>query len=84
MRVRDDRKADAVTLILSDATIEDSGEIAEGIVADHDTEGRVVGIEVFDASKRTSDTQERVRLDAAALARGTRGRARPGSAGRVA
>lgn len=57
MRVRVDREADAVTLILSDAAIENSAEIAEGIVADYDAKGRIVGIEVLDASKRTGDPQ---------------------------
>ena len=55
MRVRVDQGADAVTLILTDRPIEASEEIADGIIVDYDAEGRVVGIEILDASKRTGD-----------------------------
>ena len=55
MRVRVDRSADAVYLNLTDATIVESEEVAEGIVVDYDDKGRLVGIEVLDASKRTGD-----------------------------
>jgi uncharacterized protein YuzE len=33
----------------------DSQEVADGIVLDYDHEGRIVGIEILDASKRTDD-----------------------------
>ena len=36
-------------------TIEDSEEVADGIVVDYDAEGRIVGVEILDASKRTDD-----------------------------
>jgi uncharacterized protein YuzE len=55
MRVRVDRAADAVYLDLTDRPIKESEEIADGIVADYDAEGRIVGIEILDASKRTND-----------------------------
>jgi len=55
MRVRVDHAADAVYLNLTDRPIKDSAEIAEGIVVDYDDEGRIVGIEILDASKRTND-----------------------------
>jgi len=55
MRVRVDQKADAIYLNLTDRPIEDSEEVAEGIIVDYDTEGRIVGIEILDASKRTDD-----------------------------
>ena len=55
MRVRVDRAADAVYLNLTDRPIKDSAEVVEGIVVDYDNEGRVVGIEILDASKRTND-----------------------------
>ena len=52
MRVRIDQGADAVHLNLSDRAVSESEEVADGIVVDYDTEGRVVGIEMLDASKR--------------------------------
>jgi len=55
MHVRVDRSADAVYLNLTDRPIKDSAEVADGIVVDYDAEGRIVGIEVLDASRRTED-----------------------------
>jgi uncharacterized protein YuzE len=50
-----DHGADAVYLNLTDRPIKDSEEIADGIVVDYDAEGRIVGIEILDASRRTDD-----------------------------
>ena len=55
MRVRVDQEADAVYVSLTDRTIKDSAEVADGIVVDYDNEGRIVGVEILDASKRTGD-----------------------------
>lgn len=55
MHVRIDQGADAVYLNLTDRPIKGSEEVADGIVVDYDTEGRIVGIEILDASKRTDD-----------------------------
>lgn len=55
MRVRVDKKADAIYLNLTDRVIKDSAEVADGIVVDYDDEGRIVGVEILDASKRTGD-----------------------------
>jgi YD repeat-containing protein len=55
MRVRVDSRADAVYLNLTDRPIQESEEVADGIVVDYDAEGRIVGIEILDASKRTDD-----------------------------
>jgi uncharacterized protein YuzE len=53
MRVRVDHKADAVYLNLIDREIAESEEVADGIVVDYDAEGRIVGLEILDASRRT-------------------------------
>lgn len=55
MRVRVDHGADAIYVNLTDRAIKDSAEVADGIVVDYDAEGRIVGIEILDASKRTDD-----------------------------
>lgn len=55
MRVRVDSGADSVYLNLTDRPIEASEEVADGIVVDYDAEGRMVGVEILDASKRTGD-----------------------------
>jgi uncharacterized protein YuzE len=57
MRVRVDSAADAVYLNLTDRPIRDSAEVADGIVVDYDDQGRIVGIEIPDASKRTDDPE---------------------------
>jgi uncharacterized protein YuzE len=57
MRVRVDHAADAVYLNLTDRPIKDSAEVADGIVVDYDNEGRIVGVEILDASKRTDDPE---------------------------
>ena len=57
MRVRVDHAADAVYLNLTDRPIKDSEQVADGIVVDHDDEGRIVGIDILDASKRTDDPE---------------------------
>jgi uncharacterized protein YuzE len=57
MHVRVDHGADAVYLNLTDRPIKDSEEVADGIVVDYDAEGRIVGVEILDASKRTDDPE---------------------------
>jgi uncharacterized protein YuzE len=55
MHVRVDHGADAIYVNLTDRAIKDSAEVADGIVVDYDAEGRIVGVEILDASKRTDD-----------------------------
>jgi uncharacterized protein YuzE len=55
MRVRADHGADAIYVNLTDRAINDSAEVADGIVVDDDAEGRIVGVEILDASMRTDD-----------------------------
>jgi len=57
MRMRVDHAADAVYLNLTDRPIKDSEEVADGIVVDYNDEGRIVGIEILDASTRTDDPE---------------------------
>jgi uncharacterized protein YuzE len=53
--MRVDHGADAIYLNLTDRPVKDSAEVADGIVVDYDAEGRIVGVEILDASKRTDD-----------------------------
>lgn len=55
MRVRVDQQADAVYVNLTERAIKDSAEVADGIIVDYDDNGRIVGVEILDASKRTGD-----------------------------
>jgi len=50
MKSRYDSEADALTVSFSDAPVVESEEVRPGIIFDYDAEGRVVGIEILDAS----------------------------------
>jgi len=47
-----DPDADATYVTLSSAAVQDSAEVAPGVVLDFDEQGRVVGIELLNAGKR--------------------------------
>jgi uncharacterized protein YuzE len=57
MRMRVDHGADAIYLNLTDRPIQESEEVADGIGVDYDAEGRIVGVEILDTSKRTDDPE---------------------------
>jgi uncharacterized protein YuzE len=46
-----DSDADALYVRFADALVIESEEVADGVVLDFDAEGRIVAIEVLDASK---------------------------------
>ena len=50
MRVTYDPKVDIMTIRLKDGHISESDELQEGIIADYDPEGQIVGLEILDAS----------------------------------
>jgi uncharacterized protein YuzE len=71
--VRIDQQSDALYVDLTGREIESSAEVADGIIVDYDKEGRLVGIEILDASKKSgvsprydiwSSTCQTWRLDA--------------------
>lgn len=53
MRLRIDRESDALYLRIDEAPIVESEEVQPGVILDFDKDGRVVGIEILDLSKRT-------------------------------
>ncbi len=57
MRVRVDSQSDAIYIDLSQGVIENSEEVSDGIILDYDAQGRLVGIEILDASKKTQDKE---------------------------
>lgn len=58
MKVRYDREVDALSIVLSDALVEESDETAPGIVLDYDACGNIVAVEILEASKRTAQPRE--------------------------
>jgi len=49
-----DSEADALYVRFADATIAESEEVSDGVVLDFDAEGRIVAIELLEASKHIS------------------------------
>jgi uncharacterized protein YuzE len=52
MNIKFDREMDIVYLRFSDDDIAESDEERSGIIIDYDREGRIVGIELLEASKK--------------------------------
>ena len=52
--VKYDREANAAYIRLSPEKVEESEEVAPGIVLDYDAKGRIVGMEVLDARAHLS------------------------------
>ncbi|QJW88360.1 DUF2283 domain-containing protein [Spirosoma taeanense] len=54
MKVKYDREVDILYIRIADSPVEESDEERPGTVIDYDAEGRVVGIEIMNASKRVT------------------------------
>ena len=52
MKLHYDQKSDAVYIRLNDKRYVESNEISEGIIFDYDSKGKIIGIEILDASKK--------------------------------
>ena len=65
MKSRYDREADALYVQLADATIVGSEEVRPGFMLDFDAAGRVVGIEILDASEHVAEGADFAHLAAA-------------------
>ena len=54
MKIRYDKNVDAMYIYAEEGKPEYSEEISEGVIVDVSKEGRVVGIEILDASEKFS------------------------------
>ena len=54
MRIRYDAEADALSITFRDTTVT-TAELADGIAAEYDAQGELVGLEVLDAARRFGD-----------------------------
>jgi uncharacterized protein YuzE len=52
MKVTYDPEVDVLSILFSNAPIEESDEDKPGVIIDYDKGGNVVGMEILDASKR--------------------------------
>ncbi|KKK66894.1 hypothetical protein LCGC14_2959510 [marine sediment metagenome] len=57
MKVIYDPETDTLSIILNDAKIVESDEIRDGVIVDYGAEGKVVSIEILDASEHTPEPQ---------------------------
>jgi uncharacterized protein YuzE len=55
MKLKVDRRADALYLTLSESPSSRSEEVSPGIIVDYDDQNRVVGIEMLHLSKRAPE-----------------------------
>lgn len=65
MRAKYDPEADALYVRFADAAIVETEEVRGGVMLDFDAEGRIVAIEVLDASRHLSSGSDLMRLAAA-------------------
>ena len=55
MKLNVDKQADALYLRLDDSPIVESEEVSPGVVLDYNESNEVVGVEMLNLSKRSSD-----------------------------
>ena len=52
MKVTYDRNADAMSIVLADADVEETESVAPGFFADYDADGRIIALEILKASRK--------------------------------
>ena len=65
MKARYDAEADALYLRFADAAVIESEEVRPGVVLDYDDQGRIVAVEILDASEHLARGADLQRLSAA-------------------
>jgi uncharacterized protein YuzE len=55
MKVTYDPDTDVLSIVLSDAPVQQSDEDKPGVILDYDAHGRVVGVEILDASRHVGN-----------------------------
>jgi len=57
MKVIFDPETDALTLIFREEKIAESDEVREGVIIDYSKDGKIVSMEILDASEQISEPQ---------------------------
>lgn len=58
MSITYDPETDTLTIILSDAQVEESDEVKEGTILDFDAQGNIVAMEILHASERVKSPSQ--------------------------
>jgi uncharacterized protein YuzE len=59
MNITYDRRTDTLSIVLASREVAESDEDKAGVILDYDAEGRVVGIEILEASKTMPGPRQR-------------------------
>lgn len=59
MKIRYDRKVDALSIRFNNKRYAESDEVSEGIIFDYDRDGNIIGMEILNASKILSSQARR-------------------------
>jgi len=62
VKIRYDPEADALYIRLREGDIEESDQVAQGLIIDYDTDGKPLAIEILDASQVLGGREMRVEL----------------------
>jgi uncharacterized protein YuzE len=65
MKARYDAETDALYVRFTDAPVSESEEVRPGVVFDYDADGRIVALEILDASEHLAGGADLERLTAA-------------------
>ncbi len=57
MKVIYDPETDTLSIILKDVKVVESDEVRDGVIVDYGADGKVVSIEILDASEHTTEPQ---------------------------
>lgn len=52
MKLQYDKKVDALYIRLNNKRYVESDEVSEGVIFDYDAKGKIIGIEILDASEK--------------------------------
>jgi len=62
VKIRYDPEADALYIRLREGTIEETDQVAQGLIIDYDADGKPLAIELLDASQVLGGREMRVEL----------------------
>ena len=60
MKVTYDPETDILTVRLKEKQISESDELQEGMIADLDSQGNIIGLEILDGSQRITEPQNMI------------------------